>query len=237
MRLNKYLQSAGVASRRKADELIKSGQVTVNGEVVREPWHEVDPSRDAIAVRGKKVGGGEPLVYFLFYKPRGVTSTLSDRHAGKTLVEYFPDGIPRIYPVGRLDRDSEGLMLLTNDGDLSYRLTHPKYEVVKTYRVTVSGGPLTKEEVEGLRSGLVLDDGPFRPKKVEKIGPRELLVVISEGRKREIRRAIKHIGRRVERLVRIGIGPLILPEDLKPGEMRPLDEETVKKLRRSVGLT
>jgi len=128
-------------------------------------------------------------------------------------------------------------MLLTNDGDLSYRLTHPKYEVVKTYRVTVSGGPLTKEEVEGLRSGLVLDDGPFRPRKVEKIGPRELLVVISEGRKREIRRAIKHIGRRVERLVRIGIGPLILPEDLKPGEMRPLDEETVKKLRRSVGLT
>ncbi|RKY99502.1 MAG: pseudouridine synthase [Candidatus Hydrothermota bacterium] len=237
MRLNKYLQSSGVASRRKADELIKSGQVTVNGEVVREPWHEIDPEKDLVSVRGKAIRAMERPVYYAFYKPRGVTSTLSDRHAKKTLSDYFPHGTPRVYPVGRLDRESEGLMLLTNDGDLSYRLTHPRYGVIKTYRVAVSGGPLTDGELMRLRSGIVLDDGPFRPKKVEKTGSRELLIEISEGRKREIRRAIKCIGREVERLVRVAIGPLRLPEELKPGEMRPLDEETVKKLRESVGLS
>ena len=237
MRLNKYLQSAGVASRRKADELIKSGQVTVNGEVGREPWREVDPGKDLMSVRGKVVRALGRFVYFAFYKPRGVTSTLSDRHAKKTLFDYFPPGIPRIYPVGRLDRESEGLMLLTNDGELSYRLTHPRYGVIKTYRVTVSGGPLTEGELRKLRSGIVLDDGPFRPKKVEKTGSRELLIELSEGRKREIRRALKLIEREVERLIRIAIGPLRLPEELKPGEMRPLNEEAIKNLRESVGLS
>jgi pseudouridine synthase len=226
MRLNKFLQAAGVASRRKADELIQAGRVWVNGQQVTEPWYQVDPARDQVEVAGRPLVPPTEKHYLKLYKPRGVTSTLADPHASRTLAEFVPPGL-RLFPVGRLDRDSEGLVLLTDDGGLAYFLTHPRFGVKKRYLVELDR-PLARRDLARLRAGLSLEDGPFRP---ESLAAQGNLVELSirEGRKREIRRGFSALGYRVLRLVRLAIGPLELGE-LRPGEVKPLSPQEKKRL-------
>ncbi|MCD5408151.1 rRNA pseudouridine synthase [Candidatus Bipolaricaulota bacterium] len=230
MRLNKFLQAAGVASRRKADELIKAGRVKVNDRPATEPWREVDPARDRVVVDDRPVSLLPDKHYLKLYKPRGVTSTLADPHAERTLAEFVPPG-RRLFPVGRLDRDSEGLVLLTDDGELAYFLTHPRFGVVKRYRVELDR-PLRREELARLRRGIQLEDGPFSPK-VLKVERREVELELAEGRKREIRRGFSALGYRVVRLVRLSIGPLELGE-LRPGQVVPLSREELRALRKLI---
>jgi 23S rRNA pseudouridine2605 synthase len=227
MRLNKFLQRAGVASRRKADELIRSGRIAVNGRVVGEPWLEVGPG-DIVTLDGRPLSLPGGYHYFKLYKPRGVTSTLSDPHARRTLAEFVPPGL-RLFPVGRLDRDSEGLLLLTDDGELALVLSHPRYGVRKRYFVELDR-PLSRRELGRLRAGVELPDGPFRPVCVRRAGPNALVLSLAEGRKREIRRGFRALGRRVVRLVRLSIGPLELG-DLAPGELRELSPREVGALK------
>lgn len=227
MRLNKYLQAAGVASRRRADGLIRAGRVRVNGEVVTEPWREVDPERDAVEVDGRRVYPRRERHYFKLYKPRGVVCTLRDPHAGRTLAGFIPAGL-RLVPAGRLDRDSEGLVILTDDGDLIYRLTHPRFAVPKRYRVTLNRH-VGKGDLERLSRGIELEDGLFLPDAVRRTGPRGVELVIHEGRKREIRRAFRALGYEVVRLVRTAMGPVELG-DMRPGELRPLSPGELRAL-------
>ena len=227
MRLNKYLQAAGVASRRGADELIRSGRVRVNGEVVREPWREVNPAVDTVEVDGRKIALSAERHYFKLYKPRGVVSTLRDPHAKRTLAEFIPEGL-RLVPAGRLDKESEGLVILTDDGDLVFRLTHPSFEVAKRYRVVLDRY-VEKRDLEDLARGIELEDGPFVPDEVKRLGPREVELVIHEGRKREIRRAFRTLGYEVVRLIRTAMGPVELG-DLRPGELRPLSPGELRAL-------
>ncbi|NOX44700.1 MAG: rRNA pseudouridine synthase [Caldiserica bacterium] len=227
MRLNKYLRAAGVASRRGADELIRAGRVRVNGDVVTEPWHEVDPGRDVVEVDSRRVYLRRERHYFKLYKPRGVVSTLRDPHAERTLARFIPAGL-RLVPAGRLDRDSEGLVILTDDGDLIYRLTHPSFEVPKRYRVTLDRY-VGEGDLERLSRGIELEDGPFLPDAVRRVGPREVELVIHEGRKREIRRAFRALGYGVVRLVRTAMGPVELG-DMRPGELRPLSPAELRAL-------
>jgi len=226
MRLNKFLQAAGVASRRKADELIQAGRVWVNGQQVTKPWYQVDPARDRVEVAGRPLVPPTEKHYLKLYKPQGVTSTLADPHASRTLAEFVPPGL-RLFPVGRLDRDSEGLVLLTDDGELAYFLTHPRFGVKKRYLVELDR-PLARRDLARLRAGLSLEDGPFRP---ESLAAQGNLVELSirEGRKREIRRGFSALGYRVLRLVRLAIGPLELGE-LRPGEVKPLSPQEKKRL-------
>ncbi len=227
MRLNKFLQAAGMASRRGADELIRAGRVTVNGKVVHEPWHEVDPERDTVEVDGRPSAIQREKHYFKLYKPRGIVSTLRDPHAKGTLAEFVPEG-QRLVPAGRLDRDSEGLVILTDDGDLVYRLTHPRFEVPKKYRVILDRY-VKRADLERLSRGIELEDGPFLPDGVRWLGPREVELVLHEGRKREIRRAFRALRYEVKRLVRTAMGPVELG-DMRPGEIRPLSEEELRAL-------
>lgn len=227
MRLNKLLRDAGVAARRKADQLIQEGRVQVNDHPVHEPWLEVDPERDVVSVDGQPVRPKATLHYLKLYKPRGVTSTLADPYAERTLAEFIPDGM-RLTPVGRLDKDSEGLVLLTDDGQLAYRLTHPRFGVPKRYRATLTRAP-GRDALALLRVGIKLDDGPFRPTDVHRVGERDVELTLHEGRKREIRRGFIALGLRLDRLVRLGIGPLELG-DLRPGQVVPLTEGELQAL-------
>jgi len=227
MRLNKFLQVAGVASRRKADELIAAGRVWVNGRPASGPWQEVDPARDRVEVDGQPVSLQPEKHYLKLYKPRGVTSTLADPHAERTSAEFIPQGL-RLFPVGRLDRDSEGLVLLTDDGDLALLLTHPRFRVGKRYQVELDR-PLTRRDLARLRRGIVLEDGPFAPEILEVRG-KTVELVLTEGRKREIRRGFSALGYRVARLVRLAIGPVELG-GLSPGELAPLSQEELGAVR------
>ncbi|MBC7098707.1 rRNA pseudouridine synthase [Candidatus Bipolaricaulota bacterium] len=228
MRLNKFLQRAGIASRRRADLLIKGGHVHVNGRPVTEPWAQVDPIGDRVVVAGEEVRLLPQRHYYKFYKPRGVVSTLADPHAERTLRDFLPAGL-RLFPVGRLDKDSEGLMLLTDDGDLAFRLSHPRFEVKKRYLVEVNR-PLSPKALKRLELGIALSDGPFRPTDVRRVGSKGVELSLHEGRKREIRRAFSSLGYRVERLVRLAIGPVELG-GLLPGELAPLTEAELGKLK------
>lgn len=229
VRLNKLLQGAGAAARRKADLLIKAGRVRVNHVVVREPWREVDPERDIITLDDRRIRLASEKHYFKLYKPRGVTSTLQDRHAARTLAEFIPPGL-RLFPIGRLDRESEGLLILTDDGELALRLSHPRYRVPKRYRVELDR-PLTARDLERLKGGLTLEDGPFRPHELRPVDRRTVELALYEGRKREIRRGFSALGYRVIRLVRLAIGPISLG-DLEPGELRPLNAAELESLQR-----
>lgn len=203
----------------------------MNGEVVREPWREVDPHKDTVEVDGRRIRPLKRKHYFKLYKPRGVVSSLQDPHAKRTLAEFVPVGL-RLVPAGRLDRDSEGLIILTDDGDLVYRLTHPRFEVPKRYRVTLDRY-VGKRALAKLARGIELADGPFLPDGVRRIGPREVELVIHEGRKREIRRAFGALGYGVVRLVRTALGPVELG-DLRPGELKALSPEELCALGVSV---
>ncbi len=169
MRLAKHLAHAGVASRRAAETLIVAGRVRVDGELVRDPARDVD-ERNRVEVDGQPLGGPEPRVVYAVHKPTGVVSTARDTHGRPTVVELIPEERRRLYPVGRLDADSSGLILLTNDGALAQRLTHPRYEVPRTYRVRLSGGPVGERALRTLRAGVRLDDGPTAPALVRRVG-------------------------------------------------------------------
>ena len=231
-RLQKVLAHAGIASRRRAEELITAGRVTVNGEVVKELGVKVNPRRDVVHVDGRQVGKPEQHVYFLLHKPRGVLSAAGDARGRRTVVDLVPSGA-RLYPVGRLDLESEGLILLTNDGELAYRLAHPRYEHEKEYRVLVEGRP-APEALDRLRKGVGMEGGWTLPAQVQVEREADsntwLRIVLKEGRKRQIRRMVEAVGYRVLRLIRVRIGPLHL-SDLKPGASRPLTAGELRAIK------
>jgi 23S rRNA pseudouridine2605 synthase len=225
-RLQKVLARVGVGSRRVCEELIADGRVTVNG-VVPILGRRVDPAHDRVELDGVPLPLEPGLVHYLVNKPRGVVSTAEDTHGRPTVVSLVPDR-PRVYPVGRLDRDSEGLLILTNDGELTHRLTHPSFGVPKEYLVEVTGTP-TSGDVRRLRQGVELEDGPTAPARVAVVAPNLLRIVIHEGRNRQIRRMAEAVGHPVVRLVRTRIGPLTDPS-LGPGAYRLLTFDEVRGL-------
>jgi 23S rRNA pseudouridine2605 synthase len=229
MRLAKYLAHAGVASRRAAEAIVAAGRVTVDGEIVRDPALNVEEDSE-VAVDHRSIAGPEPRVVYAVNKPLGVLSTASDPHGRPTVVSLVPARGLRLYPVGRLDADSGGLILLTNDGDLAHRLTHPSFEVSKTYRVTVAGAPVGQAALAALRDGVELDDGPTAPAEVRRIGSDALEITIHEGRNRQVRRMCEAVGHPVVSLRRIAFGPLRLGE-LAPGAHRTLSPPEIDRLR------
>lgn len=237
VRLNKYLASAGVASRRGADRLVFDGRVRVNGAVVENPATAVRAGRDRVEVDGRAVGQRQASVYLLLNKPAGVVTTASDPQGRRTVLDLVEAGGTRLYPVGRLDFDSEGLLFLMNDGRLAFRLTHPRYEVEKTYRAELDG-PLEDLALQQIRQGLVLEDGPTRPAEARRVpgsGGRVLDVTIHEGRNRQVRRMFEAVGRSVVRLRRIRFAGVELG-GLAPGRWRALRHAEVLALKKLVGL-
>jgi 23S rRNA pseudouridine2605 synthase len=229
VRLAKHLAHAGVASRRAAESLIREGRVTVQGTVETDPARDVGPD-DAVSVDGETLAGVERHVVIALHKPVGVVSTARDTHARRTVLDLVPDRAERLYPVGRLDRDSSGLILLTNDGELANRLTHPRYEVPKTYRARVGGPPLGERALARLRAGVELDDGPTGPASVRRVSPHELEITIHEGRKRQVRRMCEAVGHPVLELRRVAFGPLRLGR-IAPGDHRVLSPSEMVALR------
>jgi 23S rRNA pseudouridine2605 synthase len=227
MRLAKYLASAGVASRRASEEIVQSGRVTVGGETVIDPAHDVGPD-DAVALDDVPVEQPTERVVYALNKPAGVVSTAHDTHGRTTVVSLVPAG-SRLYPVGRLDADTTGLILLTNDGELAHRLTHPSFAVPKTYRATVSGGPVRDAAIRALRAGVELDDGLTAPARVRRVAADTLELTIHEGRNRQVKRMCEAVGHPVRRLQRVGFGPLELG-DLKPGRSRRVTAGELRRL-------
>ncbi|AYY13226.1 rRNA pseudouridine synthase [Actinobacteria bacterium YIM 96077] len=239
VRLQKVLAAAGVGSRRACEELIAAGRVEVDGETVHVMGTRVDPARSVIKVDGLRVTTAESgRVYLALNKPRGVVSAMSDPHGRPTLAEYVQDREERLFHVGRLDADTEGLLLLTNDGELAHRLTHPSYGVSKTYVAEVPG-PVRPDVGRRLRAGVELDDGEasvdsFRVR--ERFGSRAMVeVVLHEGRKHIVRRLLEAVGHPVRRLVRTHVGPVALGE-LPPGQTRELTLQETGRLYHDVGL-
>ncbi|MEO6571211.1 MAG: pseudouridine synthase [Ilumatobacteraceae bacterium] len=235
-RLQKVLASTGWGSRRTCEELIAEGRVSVNGEIAV-LGRRVDPQTDLIEVDGAPVGVKPGLVYYLLNKPSGVVTTAKDTHGRRTVVDLVPSE-PRVFPVGRLDADTEGLLLLTNDGDLAHRITHPSHGVEKEYLVHVRGH-LTAGELRRLRDGVELDDGVTSPAQASQPAPGVVRLTIHEGRNRQVRRMCDAIGHPVLRLVRTRVGPLtdrsLRPGDyreLSTGERRALSEAVAEQARR-----
>lgn len=229
-RLQKVLARAGLASRRVCEEFIADGRVTVNGSVA-ELGRRVDPVADVIEVDGALVPTAPGLVYYLLHKPAGVITTAEDTHGRATVVDLVPPE-PRVFPVGRLDADTEGLLLLTNDGELTHRLTHPSFGVEKEYLVAVEGDP-SPLALRRLREGVDLDDGPTAPAKATRVGAGLMRLTIHEGRNRQVRRMCEAVGHPVTRLVRTRIGPLA-DRRLKPGTWRALTSAEVRALAAAV---
>ena len=228
MRLAKYLAHAGVASRRAAEGLISEGRVSVAGEVVTDPARDVDES-SRVTVDGRGVGP-QPREVHALNKPRGVVSTARDTHGRPTVVELVRSH-RRLYPVGRLDADTTGLILLTNDGELAERLTHPRHGVDKVYRARVQPTRVAPEALKALREGVDLEDGRTAPARARQPAPGVLEITLREGRKRQVRRMVEAIGHRVVELERVAFGPLGL-RGLEPGQSRRLKKAEVERLRR-----
>lgn len=232
-RLQKVMAHAGVASRRKSEEIIAEGRVKVNGVVVTKMGIKVDPVQDTIEVDGKEIKK-ETKTYLKLYKPRGYVTTVNDPQERQTVMDLI-DGIDRrIYPVGRLDLDSSGLLFLTNDGDLTYKITHPSHELDKEYMVVVDG-KLSQEELNRFKNGIKLADGKTSPAKIKKVNqdPKNTTyeVIIHEGRNRQIRRMFDQLGYGVVSLIRVRIGNISLGS-LKPGEYRKLSSKELQDLLR-----
>jgi 23S rRNA pseudouridine2605 synthase len=230
MRLAKFLAHAGVASRRAAEQLVFAGRVTVDGEVVRDPARDVGEA-SAVQVDGRPASLERRHVVYAVNKPAGYVSTVSDPQGRPTVVSLVPSR-ERLYPVGRLDADTTGLILLTNDGELAHRLTHPSFEVPRVYRAQVARAPVREPALRALRSGVQLDDGRTAPAKVRRLAPDRLELTIHEGRKRQVRRMCEAVGHPVVRLARVAFGPLGLG-DLEMGAHRRLTRGEVERLRRS----
>jgi len=232
IRLQKLLALAGIASRRKCEELMLAGEVEVNDEVITRLGTKVDPASDVIRVAGRRLPPISEKVYLVLNKPRGVVSTMSDPEGRRTLADVVADRTERLFHVGRLDTDTAGLIILTNDGDFAHRLAHPSYEVDKTYVAEVEGQVWPKI-IKQLLAGVTLEDGPVTVSKarvVEKLGDRSIVeLVIHEGRNRIVRRLLEHVGHPVRRLTRTELGPVRLGR-LKPGEMRDLTADELGEL-------
>lgn len=236
VRLQKIIAEAGVASRREAERLIEAGEVTVNGRVVRELGTRADPERDHIKVRGRLLTRPAPRLYFALHKPGGFVTTMRDPEGRPTVADLVRGVKARIYPVGRLDWDAEGLLLMTNDGELAAALAHPRSEVPKTYEVKVKGVP-DRAALSHLAAGPRLDDGPTRPAVVRYLGPAErnawLEITIHEGRYRQVRRMCEAIGHPVLKIRRTRFDGIALG-DLPRGAYRPLTPDEVRRLKATV---
>ncbi|HEX5309128.1 MAG TPA: pseudouridine synthase [Solirubrobacteraceae bacterium] len=230
MRLAKYLAHAGVASRRAAEEIVRAGRVSVGGETVFDPARDVD-EHSGVCFDGRALQRAEQRVVYAVNKPAGVLSTANDPHGRPTIVGLVGDEQGRrLYPVGRLDADSTGLILLTNDGELANRLTHPRFHVAKAYRVRVQGAPVGQRALRALREGIELEDGRTAPAQVRSLGRDELEITIHEGRNRQVRRMCEAVGHPVIALERVAFGPLRL-DGLRSGACRRLSEAEVQGLR------
>jgi 23S rRNA pseudouridine2605 synthase len=233
VRIQKVIADAGISSRRAAERLLLQGRIMVNGHVINELGTKVDPSRDHIRVDGKLIPNSQPKVYMMLYKPQGCVSTLHDPEGRKTIKDFFHATSLRLYPVGRLDFNTEGLIVLTNDGDFAAQLLHPRSHVPRTYMAKISG-TLTDQIIAQLRKGVQLDDGmtaPCRINKVKKLATNSWLeITLFEGKKRQIRRMMESVGCSVIRLKRIGFGSLRLGT-LLPAQSRPLETEELARLR------
>jgi 23S rRNA pseudouridine2605 synthase len=231
VRLAKYLAHAGVASRRASEQLVFAGRVTVGDEVVRDPARDVDGSIP-VSVDGRhiRVSNGQRAVYAV-HKPRGVVSTARDPQGRPTIVSLVPSA-RRLYPVGRLDADTTGLILLTDDGELAHRLTHPSFEVPRTYHAKVRHPPVREEALRRLREGVELDDGRTAPARVKRLAADRVELTIHEGRKRQVRRMLEAVGHPVIALERVRFGPLWLGK-LEEGQHRRLTAPEIDKLRRA----
>lgn len=234
IRLQKYLSECGVASRRKSEQLIEQGHVKVNGTRAK-IGDKIDPKRDSVSVNGHKVIREKTLCYLMLHKPRGFITTMSDEMERKCVAELVRDYKKRVYPIGRLDRESEGLLLMTNDGDFANAMMHPKRHVSKTYRVTIRPD-IAQEQLEQMASGMFLDGRMTAPADVRVIRREEgrivLEIVLYEGRNRQIRRMCEALGLEVARLKRIAVGPVKLGM-LAPGKWRELTPDEVHKLMRA----
>jgi len=227
MRLAKYLATSGVASRRTSEEIVRAGRVTVDGEMISDPARDVSAD-SRVALDGKSVSAVHEGVVYALNKPAGVVSTARDPQGRPTVVTLVPQ-TERLYPVGRLDIDTTGLILLTNQGELAHRLTHPSFEVEKTYRAVVGGPALEERALRTLREGVELEDGPSAPARVRRVSGDTLEITIHEGRKRQVKRMCEAVGHPVKRLERIGFGPLALG-DLPRGRWRKLSDAEVEML-------
>jgi 23S rRNA pseudouridine2605 synthase len=233
IRLQKLIADAGVASRREAERLIEAGEVTVNGKLVRELGSKADPEHDHVKVRGRLVPRPAPKVYLALHKPPGTVTTMRDPEGRPTVGDLIAGVRPRVYPVGRLDWDAEGLLLLTNDGDLAAVLAHPRSGVPKTYQVKVKGMP-DRAALSRLAAGPRLEDGPTRPAVVRFLRPAEqnawIEITIREGRNRQVRRMCDAVGHTALKIRRVRFGPIDLG-DLRRGTHRPLSAAEVRRLR------
>jgi pseudouridine synthase len=239
-RLQKILAHAGLASRREAERWIAEGRVTINGTVVRKLGTQADPGKDSIKVDGKRIRPAAAPLYYAFHKPPGLITTLNDPQHRPDLTPFVRElgEKQRVFPVGRLDYNTSGLLLLTNDGELAQRLMHPRFGVKKLYHVKLSACP-TEEELARLRKGIRLEDGitaPARVRVLEKLKKNAWVEIeIHEGRKREVRRMFEMLGYFVEKLIRVRMGAVVLGK-LAPGELRPLSQIEVAALKQAVGL-
>lgn len=238
VRLQKVLAAAGVGSRRACEQLIAAGRVSVNGRVVDVPGTRVDPARDVVRVDGERVVTAADAVHLAVHKPAGVLSAMSDASGRPCVGDLLAGRRARLFHVGRLDADTEGLLLVMNDGELAHRLAHPSYEVPKTYLAEVIG-PLPRDVGRRLRAGVELTDGPARAdsfRVVDAAGARMMVeLVVHEGRNRIVRRMLEAVGFPVQRLVRTKVGPVSLG-DMRPGKVRPLTGAEVAALYAAVGL-
>jgi 23S rRNA pseudouridine2605 synthase len=230
VRLAKYLAHAGIGSRRASEEVIRAGRVSIGGVTVTDPARDVEAGAP-IVVDGEPVWSPGRRVVYAVNKPAGVVSTARDPQGRPTVVSLV-DSPLRLYPVGRLDIDTTGLILLTNDGELAHRLTHPRFEVEKTYRATVTNPPVSDSALRALRRGVILEDGPTAPARVRRLSGGELEITIHEGRKRQVKRMCEAVGHRVHSLERVRFGPLALG-DLRAGRHRELTGDEVAQLASS----
>jgi 23S rRNA pseudouridine2605 synthase len=236
VRLNRFLATAGLGSRRGVEELIAAGRVTINGRVVEEPGTQVAPGKDQVSLDGEPVPAGAAPIYILLFKPRGVLTTAYDPHGRRTVLDLLPPARSgaRLFPVGRLDLESEGLVLLTNDGALTHRLLHPRYHVAKRYRVWTDPAPSPAALAALARGVQIAPRVTTRAAEITPRGVRGFEIVLKEGKKRQIRLMCEAVGLRVTRLVRVSLGPLRIGR-LRPGQHRPLTAAEVESLRRAAG--
>lgn len=233
MRIAKFMAAAGIASRRKSEEIIRQGHVKVNGKIIYDPATNVEPEEDVVLVDGRKIEAPDEKIYIMLNKPLGCVSTCQDDRGRKTVLDYVKDVDSRIYPIGRLDFTTEGLLLLTNDGDLANKLTHPSHEVTKRYYCVVNS-MVTPDEVEKLQKGVFIEGGKTAPARIKimKATPErtELTITIHEGRNRQVRRMFETLEKEVVFLKRISVGQLNLG-NLKKGEYRLLEQSEIDYLK------
>ena len=235
MRINKYIASCGVASRRKAEEIILAKRVKVNGKTVEELSFNIDENNDVVEIDGQRIGLNEESVYIVLNKPEGYITTVKDQFDRPSVLDLVSDIKERVYPIGRLDYETSGLLILTNDGDLTYKLTHPKHEVDKTYMAIVKGIP-TEEELKNFEEGLYIEDYKTAPAKIKVVKKDEeknyaiCQIKIHEGRNRQVRKMCRAINHPVMRLRRVAMGKITL-KDTEVGKYRHLSKEEVEYLK------